>query len=76
MADTYSTCDLQTIAFLMANDVRLSDIVRANGRVEFIFEDQQECIDLATDLLLQNDSVSASRFFSSLRNAKRIIYGT
>jgi len=76
MADTYSTCDLQTIAYLMANDIRLLDIVRNNSRVEFIFDGQQECIDLSTEILLQNDSVSASRFFLALRNAKKIIHQT
>ena len=75
MSDHYITSDFPTVAFILSHDMDIIDVRRGQGgRLEFVFADRLACQQLASDLLLGEDTVSARRHMAAIRQAKRIIH--
>lgn len=70
----YETSDFLTAAYLVAKDQAIRDAKRNGKRVVFEFNDKEHCNDLAKNLLMGNDTVSATVLFNAIKRLKKIIY--
>lgn len=72
--NTYRTCDLNLISFLITENCTISKIDKLGNRAFIYFLNREKCESLAQDFWNGKAKVSARSYADSLRRAKDLIF--